>query len=93
MAYGDAFSLNEVGAFQLADFAKRSGVERRLLKREAVRLAKLAAQHAPTQALANDYVNDAERTLAGQLRDFVVAQADKLVALASDAVKISDDYL
>jgi serine/threonine protein kinase HipA of HipAB toxin-antitoxin module len=33
MAYGDAFSLDEVGAFQLADFAKRCKVDRRLLKR------------------------------------------------------------
>ena len=32
MAYGDAFSLDEVGAFQLADFAKRCKVDRRLLR-------------------------------------------------------------
>ena len=93
MAYGDAFSLDEVGAFQLADFAKRCGVDRRLLKREALRLAKLATEHAAKQALASDYVNDDERALTCQLRDFVVAQADKLAALASDAVKISDEYL
>jgi hypothetical protein len=34
-----------------------------------------------------------KRALADQLRDFVVAQADKLTALASDAVKISAAYL
>ena len=49
MAYGDAFSLEEVGAFQLADFAKRCEVDRRLLKREATRLAKFATAHAPKQ--------------------------------------------
>jgi len=93
MAFGDAFSLEEIGAFQLADFAKRCGVDRRLLKREALRLAKLATEHAPKQALASDYVDEPERALAGQLRDFVVAQASRLTALASEAAKISDEYL
>jgi serine/threonine-protein kinase HipA len=82
MAYGDAFSLDEVKAFQLADFAKRCGVERRLLKREALRLAKLATQHAPVQALADNYDDEGERPLAGRLRDFVVAQASRLTTLA-----------
>jgi serine/threonine-protein kinase HipA len=93
MAFGDAFSLDEVGAFQLADFAKRCGVDRRLLKREALRLAKLATEHAPVQALAKDYLDGDERALVDRLRDFVVAQAARLTALASDAAKISDEYL
>lgn len=93
MAFGDAFSLEEVGAFQLADFAKRCKVDRRLLKREASRLAKLATEHAPTQALANDYADDDERAFAGQLRDFIVSQASRLTALASDASKVKDAYL
>lgn len=61
--------------------------------REALRLAKLATEHAPKQALANDYVDEGERALAGQLRDFVVAQASRLTAIASDAAKIGDEYL
>ena len=92
MAYGDAFSLDEVGAFQLADFAKRCDVDRRLLKREATRLAKLATEHAPMQALVDDYVDD-ERVFAGQLRDFVVGQGARLTTLAGDAAKIKDEYL
>lgn len=92
MAYGDAFSLDEVGAFQLADFAKRCKVDRRLLKREATRLAKLAVEHAPAQAHADDYVGD-ERAFAAQLRDFVVGQGARLTALAGDAAKIKDAYL
>ena len=51
MAWGDAFMLDEVGAFQLVYFAQRCGIDNDLLKREAARLAKLALQHAPTQAL------------------------------------------
>lgn len=92
MAYGDAFSLDEVGAFQLADFASRCNVDRRLMKREAMRLCKLAAEHAPPQALADDYEGD-ERAFAGKLRDFVVDQAARLTKLANDAAKMKDDYL
>lgn len=92
MAYGDAFSLEEVGAFQLSDFAKRCKVDKRLLKREATRLAKLAVEHAPVQALVDDYGDD-ERVFAARLRDFVVGQAARLTALANDAAKIKNEYL
>lgn len=92
MAYGDAFTLDEVGAFQLADFAKRCKVDRRLLKREATRLAKLATQHATAQALTDDYVDD-EKTFALALSEFVVGQAATLTALANEAATIRDEYL
>ena len=93
MAWGDAFSLDEVGAFQLADFAQRCGVDKNLLKREASRLAKLAIAHAPAQAQADDYIDDGERAFAGQLRDFVVGQAARLTRLAGEAAKIKPDLL
>jgi serine/threonine-protein kinase HipA len=93
MAWGDAFSLDEVGAFQLADFAQRCGVDRNLLKREAARLAKLAMQHAPAQALVGDYIDDDERAFARQLRDFVVGQAARLTKLADEAAKIKAEFL
>jgi serine/threonine-protein kinase HipA len=92
MAYGDAFSLEAVGAFQLADFARRCGIDRRLLKREAARLARLAAEQAPLQALAGEYAED-ERAFAARLRDFIVRQAARLATIASDAAKIADEYL
>lgn len=93
MAWGDAFSLDEVGAFQLADFAQRCGVDRNLLKREAARLAKLAVEHAPAQALADDYIDDGERAFAVQLRDFVVLQATRLTKLSGEAAKIKPEFL
>jgi serine/threonine-protein kinase HipA len=93
MAWGDAFSLKEVGAFQIADFAQRCGVDRNLLKREAARLAKLAIEHAPAQALADDYIDDAERAFAVQLRDFVVGQATRLTKLGGEAAKIKAEFL
>jgi serine/threonine-protein kinase HipA len=93
MAWGDAFSLGEVGAFQLADFAQRCGVDRNLLKREAARLAKLAIEFAPAQAKADDYIDDGERAFAGQLSDFVVEQASRLTKLAAEAAKIKPEFL
>ena len=93
MAWGDAFSLKEVGEFQIADFAQRCGVDRNLLKREAARLAKLAIEHAPAQALADDYIDDAERAFAVQLRDFVVGQATRLTKLGGEAAKIKAEFL
>jgi serine/threonine-protein kinase HipA len=93
MAYGDAFLLQEVGAFQLADFARRCEIDRRLLKREASRLAKIAAEQAPLQAQAGDYADDDERAFAAQLRDFVVRQAARLATMANDAATIKDQYL
>lgn len=93
MAWGDAFSLDELGAFQLADFAQRCGVDRNLLKREAARLAKLAMEHAPAQALVDDYIDDDERAFAGQLRDFVLGQASRLTKLADEAAKIKAEFL
>ena len=91
MAYGDAFSLSEVGAFQLADFATRCRVDRRLVAREASRLARLVSKHAPEQALAGEYV-DEERAFAGQLRDYICAQAERLTTLAGQASKLKDAY-
>ncbi len=93
MAWGDAFSLEEVRAFQLADFAQRCGIDRNLLRREATRLAKLALQHAPAQALADDYIDDEERAFAGELRDYVMRQAVRLTRLAGEAVRMKPEDL
>jgi serine/threonine-protein kinase HipA len=93
MAWGNAFTLQEVTPFEMADFAQRCGVGRPLLKREAARLAKLATAHAPGQARSGDYIDDGERAFAGQLRDFVLGQAGRLSQLASVAAKISPEFL
>jgi len=85
--------LDEIGAFQLADFAKRCQVDKRLLKREAARLAKLAAAHAPLQAEAGDYADNAERAFAARLSHYIVGQAARLTRLASDAAAVKDQYL
>lgn len=91
MAFGDAFSLDEGGALKLADFAKRCGVNRALLKKGAARMAELATEQAPLQAQAVEYLDD-ERAFANQLRDFIVGQASRLTALASEAAKVKDEF-
>ncbi|WP_077033784.1 HipA domain-containing protein [Pelomonas sp. KK5] len=93
MAWGDAFSLEEVTAFALADFAQRCRVDRQLLKREARRMAKLATEHASLQAQAADYIDEAEQAFAGLLRDFIVGQATRLTELADEAAKIKGKFL
>lgn len=76
----------------MADFAKRCGVNRALLKREAARMAKLTTEQAPLQAQAVEYLDD-ERAFADQLRDFIVGQASRSTALASEAAKVEDEFL
>ncbi len=92
MAYGDAFSFDAVRAFDLADFARRCKVDRRLLEREAVRMAKRAIEQARAQAVAADYV-DEERAFVRELSDFIGRQAERLVGLASAAIEIKGENL
>jgi hypothetical protein len=49
MAYGDEFLLEEIGPFEWADFAQRTGIPRALLAREMRRMAKAACADAPAQ--------------------------------------------
>jgi serine/threonine-protein kinase HipA len=93
MAYGDVFSHAEVSAFALADFAARCGVDRKLMRREGQRLAKLAAAEAAAQAKAADYEGEAERAFVQGIADFVAKQADRLTLLVADAARWKDEYL
>lgn len=92
MAFGDAFTLEEVTPFALADFAARCGIERRLLQREAARLAKLAAGAAAEQAGSAVYMPD-ERAFANRLATFVSRQAERLDRLARDAATVPAKFL
>jgi serine/threonine-protein kinase HipA len=92
MAFGDAFTLKEVSPFALADFAKRCKVDRRVLKREAGKMARMATEHAIRQTEVDEYVDD-ERAFAAQLRDFIIGQATRLKSLSDQAVDIADEYL
>jgi serine/threonine-protein kinase HipA len=94
MAYGDAFTLDEVTPFALADFAARCGIERRLLRREAQRLADLTdgAAAAQAQAHAPGYTPE-ERAFVERLAAFVRGQAARLHRLAADAAAVPAKFL
>ncbi len=87
MAYGDVFSHAGVSAFALADFATRCGVDRKLMRREGQRLAKLAATEAAEQARSADYVGEEERTFVQCIAIFVAQQAQRLTQLVADAAR------
>ena len=93
MAYGDVFSHAEVSAFALADFATRCGIDRRLMRREGQRLAKLAAADARAQAQAADYEGDAEQAFVQGIAAFVAHQADRLTQLVAGAARWKDEDL
>lgn len=93
MAYGDVFSHAEVSAFAMADFAARCGVDRKLMRREGQRLAKLAAAEAAAQAQTADYEGEAEKAFVQGIADFVARQASRLTQLVSDAARWKDEYL
>ena len=93
MAYGDVFSHAEVSAFALADFAARCGVDRKLMRREGQRLAKLATAEAAVQAQADDYEGEAELAFVQSIAAFVARQADRLTQLVADAARWKDEYL
>lgn len=93
MAYGDVFSHAEVSPFALADFAARCGIDRKLMRREGQRLAKLAEAAAATQAEAADYEGEAERAFVQGIARFVAEQAQRLTQLVADAARLKDEYL
>lgn len=92
MAFGDAFTFDEVTPFALADFAARCGIERRLMRREAQRLAGAAAAAADELTHSPAYQED-ERVFVRSLADFIARQAGRLAALAHEAATIPASLL
>jgi serine/threonine-protein kinase HipA len=92
MAFGDAFSFDDVKGFALAEFAVGCGIDRRLMQREAKRLSKLAAAAALALARSDDYHNE-ERAFVTRLAAFIGRQAQRLADHADEAVKIRADFL
>ncbi|MBN3758614.1 type II toxin-antitoxin system HipA family toxin [Paraburkholderia sp. Tr-20389] len=81
MGYGDAFRLEEITPFALADFAQRTGTAPRFLAREMTRLAQAAKALAPGLASSDLYIGD-ERALVQTVSAFIGAQADRLLQFA-----------
>jgi serine/threonine-protein kinase HipA len=92
MAFGDAFRFDDVTPFALADFAGRCSIDRRLMRREAQRLAGLAAAAASRLAESPDYEDD-ERDVVARLAGFIERQAERLARLAGEAATIPAGFL
>jgi serine/threonine-protein kinase HipA len=92
MAYGDAFTLQEVKSFALADFAMRCGISRAVLRREASRMEKLVTRHAKELTNSDAYVGE-ECAFVARLNEFVLAQAALLKTLSVQAGQIKDEFL
>ncbi|WP_164963936.1 HipA domain-containing protein [Rubrivivax sp. JA1026] len=93
MAYGDVFNHAELSPFALADFAARCGVDRKLMRREGQRLARLAEAAAAAQAEDLAYEGAAERAFVQRIARFVAEQARRLTLLVADAAGLKDEYL
>ncbi|ACC70257.1 HipA domain-containing protein [Paraburkholderia phymatum] len=81
MGYGEAFRLEEITPFALADFAQRTGTAPRFLAREMARMAQAAKALAPELARSHVYIAD-ERALVQTIARFIGAQADRLLQFA-----------
>jgi serine/threonine-protein kinase HipA len=92
MAFGDAFTFDDVKGFALAEFAESCGIDRKLMLREARRLARLAAAAAPELARSDEYHDD-EREFVTRLADFIGRQALRLADYAGEAANIRAEFL
>jgi serine/threonine-protein kinase HipA len=92
MAFGDAFTFDDVKGFALAEFAESCGIDRKLMQREARRLARLAAAAAAELALSDEY-HGYERGFITSLADFIGRQALRLADGADEAAKIPAEFL
>ena len=92
MAFGDAFTFDDVKGFALAQFAEDCAIGRKLMQREAKRLARLAATAATELTRSDDYHGE-EREFVANLADFIGRQARRLADYADEAVKIRSKFL
>jgi serine/threonine-protein kinase HipA len=93
MAYGDAFTHDEVTPFALADFAIRCGIDRRLMQREAQRMADAASRAAIEVAYSSNYHDEELAFVVLNLVELVSRQAKRLAELARAAVKVPAELL
>jgi len=92
MAYGDAFLIDDIGAFDLADFAVRTSMSPSIVASELITLAKTARALAPELSHQSCY-DEQERVLVQQIAQFVMAQSDRLLRIAPLIPEVDTDLL
>jgi serine/threonine-protein kinase HipA len=90
MAFGDAFKLEDVKSFALADFCERAKVSRSFFARELVALSDIAIVEALAQSADPVYKGE-EVTLVKTIADFVIERAKLLRQLANEIPKFKKD--
>jgi serine/threonine-protein kinase HipA len=87
MAYGDAFTIEDITPYALADFATRTNTPREQLAQEIVAMANAMLKFAPVLAESDVYVGD-EREHVRRIADVVCVQANRFLKLAPEVPKI-----
>lgn len=87
MAFGDCFMLNELTPYEFAHFAHLCAVDRRLLVREAVRMAAILPAAATYVLNASPYTPD-ERAFAQNIAAYAQAQSQRLQSIARAAAAL-----
>lgn len=92
MAIGDDFKMDDVRAFSWADFARRCGLERRLVAREMQRCANKALNEVDHVLQQGAYTESESRLLA-KAAALVRSQAGKLLDFARQVPGIDESLL
>lgn len=90
MAFGDCFALEELTPFEFAHFAHLCAIDRRLLAREAQRMAK-AAPVAAAKVLRESPYTPEEHAFAQRIAAYATTQAQRLVDIAQKAAALPSD--
>lgn len=90
MAFGDCFALEELTPFEFAHFAHLCAIDRRLLTREAQRMAK-AAPGAAAKVLGESPYTPEEHAFAQRIAAYATTQAQRLVDVAQKAAALPSD--
>ena len=90
MAFGDAFELEEVKSFDLADFCIRCGVSRSFFARELETLCNIALEQSPLQAQDPTYLGP-EQGFVKLISGLVTQRAAALKAMAKEIPGFKSD--
>ena len=91
MGIGDTFTFNDALGFQWADFARQCGINKTLLAREMIRMASVTKKAVST--LPDDIFTSEELLFISKVRAFVFSQCERLVQVAAQLRKVSDDLV
>lgn len=91
MAIGDAFSANDLNAYEWANFADQCGINPRLV---AMELKKSATQisHVVADVVRDCLEDGIDSAVASRVRDLLLAQCEKQLALTDEIASASARY-